>query len=52
MTVAELIRRNIGPISYISAWTCIGYLLGHTDIGFVSSVLSVCLVTLCTGRSK
>jgi hypothetical protein len=53
MTVAKLIKQNMAPISYIAANTCIGYLLGHADIGFVSGVLAVCLVSLFyTGLRK
>lgn len=40
------IKQNTGPISYIVATTCVGFLVGYTGVGFAVGVLTVCLVTL------
>ena len=42
----KFIRLNTVPISFIVAATCIGYLVRHTDIGFVVGILTVCLANL------
>lgn len=42
----KFIQLNHVPISYIIATTCIGYLVGHTDIGLIVGLLTVCLANL------
>ena len=42
----RFIEQNNVPISFIICATCIGYLVGHTDIGLIVGLLTVCMANL------